>query len=203
MLRTSEIVGMTAQEKADLVARGVRESERAQHQLSLALAEMERSEEFRESGFASVEDFAAARSGLEPDEVAELLRIGRILLGFPEVDDAYRKGRLSWAAVRDLAPQAEAGAATGAGAADSQADAGTGGSEASGRQAPKVVLDPATGEEMVELELPPEAWERFQRLAQEIRAEPGNEDLTDDECVARMIDLVKAMRDRADRGPRP
>jgi hypothetical protein len=50
----------------------------------------------REAGFATLHDWAAQILGLTPPRVEALLRIERLLRPLPAVEDAFRRGRLTW-----------------------------------------------------------------------------------------------------------
>src|SRR5687768_16485485 len=104
MLGTSEIVGMTVPAKADLFATGARQMIERRYEATIALASLARSNGYLEAGFKSVEELAAKTSDLEPREVSEMLWVGRKLLDFPEMDEAFRDGRLNWTKVKTLVP---------------------------------------------------------------------------------------------------
>src|SRR5687767_8824405 len=108
MISTSEIVGMASGLKAGLFAKEVKQADSSRYVATIALAALQRSNGHAELGFASVEALAAKLCTLAPWEVGVMLSVGRRLLRFPELDQAYREGRLTWSKVRALAPHLNA-----------------------------------------------------------------------------------------------
>ena len=104
ILPTAEIAAKTAQEKADLVKTGAKRMTESRYEVAIALALLGRSNGYLELGFETIEEFAAKEAGLEPGDWTQMLSVGRRALQFPEVDVAYRAGKLNWSKVRCLVP---------------------------------------------------------------------------------------------------
>ncbi|HYV85458.1 MAG TPA: hypothetical protein VFB49_06070 [Patescibacteria group bacterium] len=66
---------------------------------------------YKELGFASLDDWAVAVAGLSPAGVGEILGMERILRSHPCIEDAFRRGRLTWTralqAARAARPETE------------------------------------------------------------------------------------------------
>ncbi len=104
ILPTAEIAAMTAQEQADLVEKRGAQHKESRYETALALASLKRSNGYIELKFQSVGELAEKKGRLEYRDWTQMLSVGTRALAFPELDVAYRDGRLNWSKIRAMAP---------------------------------------------------------------------------------------------------
>src|SRR5688572_20312109 len=107
ILPTSEIAGMSAQGKADLVEKRGTQMKESRYEAAISLALLKRSNQYAELGFQSAEHLASVKGRLEPRDWSQMLSVGTRALDFPELDAAFRDGRLNWSKIRALIPHAD------------------------------------------------------------------------------------------------
>ena len=78
--------------------------DRASAEAAYYLAAIAESRAFESFGCSSIQQFGARVADYTGHMVYDLLRIGRLLRDCPDLDAAFRSGRLSWSKVRTLAP---------------------------------------------------------------------------------------------------
>src|SRR5512134_749736 len=102
ILPTSEIAGMTAQEQADLVEKRGAQMKESRYEAAISLALLKRSNGYAGLGFQSAEHLAEQKGRLEPRDWSQMLSVGGRALDHPELDAAFRDGRLNWSKIRAL-----------------------------------------------------------------------------------------------------
>jgi hypothetical protein len=186
MMATSKIVAMTNAQKADLVAKCAWRVVQGRYVGSIALASLENTLGYLELQFTSTEHLALVRTGLEPWEVGQMLRVGRKLLALPLLDEAFRNDVLSWAKVKALVPHV-----TRENVAEWIERARSMTSNALEHFAAQG-LDPLIGDKLVAMYVPQHGRARFRDIAQRMRVEARNERLPEGECFLRLLDEWEA-----------
>jgi hypothetical protein len=100
----AEVLVLSAAELVKLFRREHRRAVSSRYAEGVALTAIDQSRAYEAAGCSSTQQFAAQVADYTEREVRDMLRVGRALQGCPELDAAFRSGRLSWSKVRALAP---------------------------------------------------------------------------------------------------
>jgi hypothetical protein len=100
----AEVLVLSAAELVKLFRREHRRAVSSRYAEVVALTAIDQSRAYEAAGCSSTQQFAAKVADYTEREVRDMLRVGRALQGCPELDAAFRSGRLSWSKVRALAP---------------------------------------------------------------------------------------------------
>src|SRR5262245_28058880 len=100
----AEILGLAAAEQVELFRRAHRRAVSGRYAEIVTLTAIEESRAYEAAGCSSAQQFAARVGDYTGRDVREALRMGRTLRQCPELDAAFRSGRLTWSKVRTLVP---------------------------------------------------------------------------------------------------
>ena len=187
ILPTLEIAAMAAGAKADLVEKNTTELKERRYETAVTLALLKRANEYVELGFRSAEQLASAK-GLEPRDWSLMLAIGKRVLDLPELDAGFRDGSLNWSKIRALLPVVNRENV------EEWVDlARTLTSNQVEREVSRF-RDPSVGGPTHMLILRIVIYQQLQELANGLRRASGEKDLSDEECICRLIEEVKSLR---------
>ena len=79
----------------------------SRYETAIFLALLKRSNGYARLGFQSAEHLAAEKGRLEPRDWSQMLSVGGRALDYPEIDVAFRDGRLNWSKIRAMIPHAD------------------------------------------------------------------------------------------------
>ena len=190
MLEISDLVAMTAAKKADLFEAAARQMTEGRYDATITLASLQRSNGYLDLNCKTVEELAWKRGKLPYRDVIDMVRVGRKLLEIPELDLAFKDGRLCWSKVRALVPLI-----TRANAAEWIATAMRLTSNTLERQISNH-RNPCIGggaTQVMVLSVP--GYRRFEEVANALRREAGDKHLTNEECLMRVLDELEASRE--------
>ncbi len=95
-------ISVAATQLNDRLVRAARNLRRAEHELSVLLAEMADSRLYLELGFASLCGYAEAVLDLSARKTRTLAQLGRSLGKLPALNEAFGAGKLAWTKAREL-----------------------------------------------------------------------------------------------------
>ncbi len=104
ILPTLEIAAKSTQEKADLIVERAKGMQESRYEAVIALSLLGRSNGYLELACKIIGEFAEKKAKLEYRDWTRMLSVGRRALEFPELDVAFRDGRLNWSKIRALLP---------------------------------------------------------------------------------------------------
>jgi hypothetical protein len=143
---------------------------------------------YREFGYSSLEQFVRVEAGLSQRDLRDRLRVGRKLIEVPELDRAFRAGALSWSKVRALVPVIHG---------DNFRAWITRAMRVSVNDLQHIVggsREPIVSERLVPMfPVSLDTWRTFQRLARILRVHPGSRELSDEECMRRILELARGL----------
>ena len=196
MLEISDLVAMTAAKKADLFEAAARRMTEDRYDATIILASLQRSNGYLDLHCKTVEELAWKRSKLPHRDVIDMLRVGRKLLDIPELDQAFKDGRLCWSKVRALVPlitkeNAAEWIAKAIGLTSNNLER-----QISNQRDPCIGGGPT---QVMILSLP--GYRRFEEVANALRREAGDKHLPNEECLMRVLDEFEISREagRTDR----
>jgi len=100
----AEVLALGAAEQVELFHRAHRRSVSGRYEEVVTLTVIEESRAYEAAGCSSIQQFGARVADYHEHQVSDMLRVGRTLKECPELDAAFRSGRLSWSKVRTLNP---------------------------------------------------------------------------------------------------
>ena len=100
----AEVLALSAAEQVDWFRRAHHQAVSGRYGEVVALTAIDESRAYESMGCSSIQQFGARVAEWSPRQVRDRLRIGRTLRQCPELDAAFRSGRLSWSKVRTLIP---------------------------------------------------------------------------------------------------
>jgi hypothetical protein len=187
ILPTSEITAMAPAAKADLVAKSVPQLKKMRLETAIALASLQRANEYAGLGFKSAGHLASAK-GHEYRDWSLMLAIGRRALDYPEIDQAFRDGRLNWSKVRALLPVLQR---------ENVKEWIDVAARMTSNQLERRVSeyrDPSVGGPMHRMLLPDPIFRQFEQMANGIRRLLGEKRWSDAECVSQLLGELQARR---------
>ncbi len=95
-------ISVAATQLSDRLVLAARKLRRAEHELSVLLAEMADSRLYLELGFSTLYDYADEVLDLSARKTRVLARLGRSLGELPALEAAFRAGKLAWTKAREL-----------------------------------------------------------------------------------------------------
>ena len=100
----AEVQALGAVEQVDLFQRAHRRAVWSRYAEVVALTTIDASRAYESFGCSSILQFGAKVADYTDHMVWDMLRVGRALRNYPELDEAFRSERLSWSKVRALVP---------------------------------------------------------------------------------------------------
>src|SRR5678816_4901308 len=100
----AEVLGLAAAEQVELFRRAHRCAVSGRYAEIVTLTAIDESRAYEAAGCSSIQQFAARVGDYTDRDVRDLLHMGRTLRQCPELDAAFRSGRLTWSKVRTLLP---------------------------------------------------------------------------------------------------